>query len=150
MRFILLSLLLMFASPAFAVDGDALTGGCAARKGSRECRAYYLCDSDTAAVTCTEFDLESKSQGYPSYFVVTLLHATGCPASGNDIEVQVRGAHVTDTDEKNLNATVLQLDGNASKSFDTDFRFIDAVLTSETDFTSCSDIDVAIVLYYER
>lgn len=143
--FLLASLLL--AGSVGAADGDVLTGGCAEGRGDLECRAYLLCDSDTAAGTCTEFNLGTgKPTGYPSYFVVTLLHETGCTAGA--IEVQVRGSHVSNTDEVALRDYNLQTDGIQSKAFETDFKFIDAVLSGT--FTSCTDIDVAIVLYYER
>jgi len=144
-----LACLLLLALPALAVDGDALTGGCNEGQGDLECHAYILCDSDTTASTCptTMFNLGTgKPEGYPSYFVVTLLHETGCTAGA--IEVQVRGAHVADSDEVSLVTANLQTDGIRSKSFVTDFKFVDAVLSGS--FAGCTDIDVALVLYYER
>lgn len=139
---------LLGAGTVFAVDGAVLSGGCAEEQGNLECRSFLLCDSDTAASTCSEFNLGTgQAQGYPSYFTVTLLHTTGC-SSGATIEVEVRGAHVSDTDEITISTSNLQTDAVQSQTFDTEHKFIDAVLTGT--FTSCSDIDVAIILFYER
>ncbi len=155
MRWTFLALILtLLASSALAADGDALSGGCAEEQGSRDCQAFLICENKTTAGTCSAanmFDLSdiaTRGRGYPDYFRVTLNHATGCPDSGNDIQVLVRGADVDNTDEIDLHTGFLQLDGTRSRKFNMDFKFVDVVLSSETDFTSCTDIDVALVLFW--
>ena len=147
-------LALLFSSSALAADGGNLSGGCDDSGGTYVCEAFYLCDAKgAAAAECAEFDLNLTGRGYPEYFTATVSKETGCTAGGP--EITLRGTHVSgecgaapSTACVDLRGSPLQTDVTQGDTFDVEYRYIDA-LTGGT-LTSCTDIEVSIVLYWRR
>lgn len=145
---------LVWSIELLAADGDNLSGGCDDSGGTYICEAFLLCDAKASSVAqCTEFDLNLTGRGYPEFYTVTLSKETGCTAGGP--ELTLRGTHVSGecgatptTACVDLRGSPLQTDVIQGDTFDVEYRYIDAE-TGGT-LTSCTDIEVSLVLYWRR
>lgn len=135
-------------------EGGALSGGCDTVAGDLICEAFYLCDARTSGDTiCSEFDLNDATRGFPSYFKVKIENVTGC-SSPTLVQVTPVASDVTgdcaasNTGCVDLRGSPLTTGGTQGDTFDTDYEYINATLGGT--LTGCSDIEVAIVLFWRR
>jgi len=143
MKTILLAILLALAPlGAWAADGDPLTGA-SVTHGSYWSAPFLLCDSKTdVSATCAELDLNQAGAGMPAFFLISRDVTTGCTGNAT---IAINGQTTTAGVEHvittlNDTITAVQIAGPHH-------RFIDADLTG---MTGCTDMDVSIILYYER
>ena len=140
--------LLLFATPALAVDGDAWGAYTDISQGEFDCRGHLICSAKVAAdSTCSEFNLGTKNAaGFPAFFIVSIVTVDG-DCSGTP-EFQVRGTHTAAGTKFDMGPLLTEA-GTASKRFDHGPHIIDVNLTDDAACDSPGN-DVALILCYER
>jgi hypothetical protein len=143
----LTALLLLIPLSGWAADGDSWAGYTDTVKGEYAAYGYLICDGKVAAdSTCSEVDLTSSDQGWPSYFTIQII--TIDPQCASTPDFQVRGTHTSGGTTADLKASMSEA-GVSSQDFDVSHRFVDVSLTDDTGCDAPGN-DVAIILYYER
>lgn len=140
--------LLLFATPALAVDGDAWGAYTDISQGQFDCRGHLICSAKVAAdSTCAEFNLGTKNAaGFPAFFIVSIILVD--PECSGTPEFQLRGSHTASGTKFNIGPQLTQA-GTASKEFLLGPKFIDVNLTDDAACNAPGN-DVALILCYER
>ena len=145
--FILGLLLAMVAGVAWGADGDGIDS-CADvgsnAKGDFTSKCFLICDDATSADgddACDEFSL--RTHGRPAYFIVSLETATGC--AGNPT-AEINFAN-TSSSARHAEQT-LTWGGTTSAVFVGPRQGF--ITLDFGTMTSCTAVDVAVQLFYER
>ena len=145
----LLVAVLLLSVPAWADDGDPLTGASTAKNmdgGAMWSAAFVFCEAKIAAdSTCDEFDLEAHG-GTPTHFVVSIDSANNCTA-GYDVDLI---GHTTSGGDPHVWTTVDALISSQQVTGPT-HRFLSGSITSAgCDLTGGPGLTAHIVLFYDR
>lgn len=138
---------LLVASTALAVEGGPCASYTSANRGDFADICLFLCDGNHAAnEACGEINLgtETDGKGFPHHFTVAIQTETGCAASP---DITPRGLSVSAGTAHDLVSVALATAGTSSQSFETDHKIIDATVA---DAGSCTDLEVFLILWYER
>lgn len=148
---ILLMLLAFLTVKAFGAEGGAIAGFALRDRGDFVADGYYLCDGNkTATTTCGEFDIAGTARGWPSFYTIKLLTLTGAgpPTCTSALNVTPLGTDTTGGTTENLVGSALTWDGVRGQGFVfPTHRYVSASLTGNT---TCTDVEVGIILYFRR
>jgi len=138
---------LLVASSALAVEGAACSSYTSADRGDFADVCIFLCDGNHAAnEACGEINLgtETDGRGFPHHMTIAIQTEGGCAATP---EITPRGLAITGGTAHDLVSVALTTAGTSSQSFETDHKIVDATVA---DAGSCTNLEVHLVLWYER
>ena len=100
--------------------------------------------ADTLTVLDFNLGTDTDGRGFPHHMTIAIQTEGGCAATP---EITPRGLDVTGGTSHNLVSVALTTAGNSSQAFETDHKIIDATVA---DAGSCTNLEVHLILWYER